>query len=414
MNETSILGSNINRIKAHNIRAVLMSLLYNEPAYRVKIADQTSLSTTTITNIIDELISLGLAAEDGVEEANGRRRVGRPRAALRLVKDARLAIGIQIGVETYRIAVANLKAEVILSKNYTFSRSTPPQEIFQSISNQVEAIITETGLDRQRIIGIGVGAAGLVNYQTGVNILSANLGWENVPIQDWLVERLNLPVVVDNNVKAMALGEAFFGSGRNASSLVFVYGRVGVGSGIVMGNRLLRGADLGAGEIGHMIIVADGGLSCRCGQCGCLETLVSEAALVKKAQDLSLAHPNSLLSHSLKAGEGRPIDRVFTAAREGDPLANEMIEQAARYLGIALANLVNLINPEMIVLGGLFAQGEDLILPTTKEVLHQTAFAGLGKKVKLQATSFGWQAGIVGAAALALTSLFYLNPEEIG
>ena len=414
MNETSILGSNINRIKAHNMRAVLMSLLYNEPAYRVQIAEQTSLSTTTITNIIDELISLGIVAEDGVEEANGRRRVGRPRSALRLVKDAHMAIGIQIGVETYRIAVANLKAEIIYSKSYTFSRSTPPQEIFQNISNQTEAIITETGMDRQRIIGVGVGAAGLVNYQTGVNILSANLGWENIPIQDWLVQQLNLPVVVDNNVKAMALGEAFFGSGRNASSLVFVYGRVGVGSGIVMGNRLLRGADLGAGEIGHMIIVADGGLSCRCGQCGCLETLVSEAALVKQAQEISLAHPGSLLSNALKTGEGRPIDRVFKAAREGDPLAKAMIEQAARYLGIALANLVNLLNPEMIVLGGLFAQGEDLILPIAKEILHQTAFAGLGKKVKLQATSFGWQAGIVGAAALALTGLFYLNPEEIG
>lgn len=413
MVDSTIVGSNINRVKAHNVRAVLLSLLYNQPAFRVQIAAQTSLSTTTITNIIDELISQGIVAEDGVEEPSGRRRVGRPRAALRLVKDARYAIGIQIGVETYRIAIANLTAEIVFSRSYTFSKSISPREVFEQVAEQVEAIIAENGLERVRILGVGVGAAGLVNYHTGVNILSANLGWENVPIRDWLAERLELPIAVDNNVKAMALGEAFFGSGREVSSLIFVYGRAGVGSGIVMDNRLVRGADLGAGEIGHMIIVANGGKECRCGQCGCLETLVSEAALIRQAEELNRHQPDSILAQYLNTGEGRPIDRIFQAARNGDAQTREMIEEAARYLGIALANLVNLLNPEMIVLGGLFAQGQDLMLPVAKEVLHQTAFAGLGKKVKLQATSFGWQAGTVGAASLALTSFFYLNPEEL-
>ena len=413
MNNMTILGSNINRVKAHNMRAVLLSLLNNEPAYRVQIAKQTSLSTTTITNIVDELISLGIVAEDGVEESSGRRRVGRPRAALRLVKNARYAVGVQIGVGTYKIAVANLKAEIQFNRNYTFSKSTPPGEVFECISEQIEEIIAESGIDRQRIAGIGVGAAGLVNYHTGVNILSTNLGWENVPIRDWLVKRLDLPVVVDNNVKAMALAEAYFGRGRDATSLVFVYSRAGVGSGIVVGNRLLRGADLGAGEIGHMIIIADGGKNCRCGQCGCLETLVSELALVQQAQELSQEHPKSLLAQYLAGDTGQTLDLVFKAAREGDPIAKEMIERSARYLGVALANTVNLLNPEAIVLGGLFLQGHDLILPVARETLRNTAFAGLGKKVKLWATSFGWQAGIVGAAVLALTAFFYLNPEEI-
>jgi glucokinase-like ROK family protein len=413
METMTILGSNINRVKMHNVRAVLLSLLNNEPAYRVQIAKQTSLSTTTITNIIDELIGLGIVAEDGIEESSGRRRVGRPRAALRLVKDARYAIGVQIGVGTYKIAIANLKAEIHFNRNYTFSKSTPPDEVFQCISEQIEEIITENGVDRQRIMGVGVGAAGLVNYHTGVNILSTNLGWENVPIRDWLEKRLDLPVVVDNNVKAMALAEAYFGSGRNASSLVFVYSRAGVGSGIVVGNRLLRGADLGAGEIGHMIIIADGGKSCRCGQCGCLETIVSESALVKQAQELSQKHPDSLLARYLESDASQPLDRVFKAAREGDPTASEMIELSARYLGIALANTVNLLNPEIIVLGGLFLQGHDLFLPVARQTLRDTAFAGLGKKVKLWATSFGWQAGIVGASVLALTAFFYLNPEEV-
>jgi len=412
MIEASILGSNINRVKAHNMRAVLLSLLYQEPAFRVQIAEQTSLSTTTITNIIDELMAMGIVTETGIEEVRGRRRVGRPRAALRLEKNARFAVSLQIGVERYRIALANLKAEILFNRRSTFSRKTPPAEIIGQIADQIEDLIQESGLDRQQLLGLGVGAAGLINYHTGVNIIAPNLGWENIPLQDWLQDRLALPVVVDNNVKAMALGEAFFGAGREAGSLAFVYGRYGVGSGLVVENRLLRGADLGAGEIGHMILIADGGEKCTCGQTGCLETLVSEGVLVRQARALVEERPESLLARLWKPEENNLIEHLFQAAREGDDGAVSIINRASHYLGIALANLVNLLNPEMIFLGGVFAQGQDLFLPAVKKSLGQAAFAGLGKKVKLQAASFGVQAGIVGAAALALTNFFYLNPEE--
>ena len=395
------------------MRAVLLSLLYHEPASRVQIAELTSLSTTTITNIIDELIAMGLVADDGVMESSGSRRAGRPRSALRLVKNARFAIGVQFGVETYRIAIANLGAEILISNTYTFSRTASPRTTFDEITQRIEEIVKNGNIERERIIGVGVGAAGLVNYLTGVSEMSYNLGWENTPIREWLSERLEFPVIVDNNVKAMALGEAFFGAGRNASSLVFVYGRTGVGSGIVIGNRMLRGADLGAGEVGHMIIMTHGGLQCRCGQSGCLETLIAEPALIRKAEEAAIANPSGLLALKLKMGNGRPSDLLFQAAREGDPQAIGIVEQASYYLGISLANIVNLLNPQMIVLGGLYIQGQDLILPVARKTLSETAIGGLGKKVELRATSFGWQAGIVGASSLVLTNLFYLNPEQI-
>ncbi len=413
MSETSILGSNINRVKAHNVSAVLLHLLFHEPAYRVQIAEQASLSTTTITNIIDELIELGIVVEDGIEETQGKRRVGRPRAALRLEKNARYTIGIQVGVERYRIGIANLRGEILHSRRVTFDRATPPEEVFQQIAREVDDLILESEIDRRNIMGAGVGAAGLVNYHTGVNILSANMGWENIPIREWLSDQMDMPVVVDNNVKCMALGEAFFGSGRNIESLAFVYGRTGVGSGLVIDNRLLRGADLGAGEIGHMILLAEGGQICKCGQYGCLETLISEDTLIQQAGALVQSQPASQLGELWQAADKKTVDLIFQAARAGDTAAAEIVSCGAHYLGIALANLVNLFNPKMIVLGGLFAEGQDLILPTAQKTLEQTAFAGLGKKVKLQATSFGWQAGIVGAAALALTNYFYLNSEEI-
>ncbi len=406
-------GSNPNQIKQHNIRAVLFYLLNHQPAFRVDIAEEMQLSTTTITNLIDELIETGLVVEQGVEETQGPRRIGRPRSALYLLEDARYAIGIQLGIGFYRIGLANLRAEILDYRQDSFPPGTPPAMVIPEIIRQVEALLAENNLDRQHILGVGVGMPGLVNHQTGVNVRAFKLGWQNVPIRDWFSEGLNLPVIVENNVKAMALGEAFFGSGRQASSLAFIYSRSGVGSGIVIDKRLLQGANLGAGEIGHMLLLNPGGKKCFCGQSGCLETLISEPALMEEAAEAASIYPNGVLASELQSAEYPLSNRLFAAARQGDPQAIEILGRAARHLGIALANLVNLLNPQMIVLGGLFVPGEDLLLEPTRETLRSCAFAGLGEKIDLRTTSFGWQAGLAGAASLVLTNLFYLDPEQI-
>ncbi len=414
MKNGNFLGSNVNRIKAHNMRAILLSLLNNEPAYRTQLAKETSLSTTTITNLIDELMELGIVVEKGAEESEGSRRVGRPRTALYLVHNARYAVGVHIGVGTYRIAVTNLTAKIQHKRIDPFDLDMHPDEVLKDISANIEKIIVQCGVKRDRIIGVGVGVSGLVDYRSGVNILAPNLGWRDVCVQKCLTEDLNLPVVVDNNVRAMALGEAIFGIGREVSSLVFVYGRIGVGAGIVVNGQVFRGSDLGAGEIGHVVVIPEGGESCRCGNRGCLETLVSEPVLVKKAEQLSRQNRDSVLSNYLRQSNGgKPIEQIFKAAREGDQLAIDIIEQSACYLGIALGNLVNVLNPELILLGGIFAQGEDLFLPSTKQAIENSAFGGLGDLVTVRATGFGRQAAIIGAAGLALTTFFYLHPEEI-
>jgi predicted NBD/HSP70 family sugar kinase len=219
---------------------------------------------------------------------------------------------------------------------------------------------------------------------------------------------------VDNNVRAMALAEALFGAGRGVNSLAFVYGRVGVGAGFVVGGQIFRGSSAGAGEIGHTIIIPDGGQLCRCGKRGCLETLVSETSLISQAEEIAAQHPDGLLNRHLHQNDDiRPIERIFAAARAGDQDTRTMIEQRACYLGMALANLVNVINPELILLGGMFAQGEELILPVAEKAMRELSFAGLGEKVRVQPTSFGWRAGVIGASALALSTFFYQQSEGI-
>ncbi len=403
-------GTNINSLKAHNLQTILMSFLHERSLSRAGIAKSTSLSSATVTNLIKELIDQGLVVEEesDADEAPGKRRVGRPRTMLRLVPQARYAIGVHIGVGLFRVALTDLYAEIIDNRIVAYDPESPASQILDCISAEIKGLITENHIEKDKILGVGVGASGLVNHQTGVNVMAPRLGWKEVKIQDVLEAETGFPVRVDNNVRAMAVGEAFFGDGRDVNVMAFVYGRIGVGAGLVVNGQVYRGVRASAGEIGHTIMIPDGGDLCECGNRGCLETLVSEPVLIKKAEKLAEQNPESLLARHLGQENGRdPIEKIFTAAREGDELTQKMIADQIRYLGLALANLVNILNPEMILLGGMFAQGEDLILPITQEVMQETAFCGIGEKVDLRPTRFGWRAGVIGAASLALLDFFF-------
>jgi len=410
----NLLGSNINLVKSHNIRAILLSLLQDGPISRVELAEKLSLSNTTITNLMSELLDQGIILEEQVETPEKRRSVGRPRRMLQLVPSARYAVGVHIGVGIFRVAITNLFADIINGEIAKFDLNTPPDVVIKDIVRLIELTIQKSNIEREKVIGIGVGASGLVNYEEGINVLAPRLGWENVPIQHLMEIQLDLPVCVDNNVRTMALAEAFFGDGQGVGVLAFVYGRIGVGSGIVVNGQVFRGSGAGAGEIGHTTIIPQGGETCSCGNTGCLETLLSEPVWIRHAEKLAASHPDSTLATYLKRGDERsPIDQIFSAATDGDEFAQQFIADRSCYLGIALANLVNVLNPELIILGGMFAQGSDWILPIAEARMREAAFAGLGEKVRLEVTSFGWRAGVIGAAALALTTFFYQQKEGL-
>jgi glucokinase-like ROK family protein len=416
MTRPTLAGSNAPLVKAHNLRAILLHLLQSGQASRAQLADQTALSNAAITNLVYELLEQGILTEEGAEtQADGQRRVGRPRTTLRLVPEARFALGIHIGIGTLRVAVTNLHAEIVHNLIADYEVRAPATDVLEQAAQLVERTLRESGVKRSRLCGLGIGASGHVNPDTGVNTWAPALGWRDVPVRDWMKARLRLPVTVDNNVRAMALGEAMFGAGRGVNLLAFVYGRIGVGAGFVLNGQLFRGSGAGAGEVGHTIMLPDGGELCGCGKRGCLETLVSEPVFIRQAEALAARSPQSMLARHLRQrSEARPIERIFAAARAGDTATRDMITERARYLGIALANLVNVLNPELILLGGMFAQGSDLILPTAEATMRATAFAGLGERVRVLPTEYGWRAGVIGAAALALDTFFYRQMELNG
>lgn len=402
-------GSNINLVKAHNIQVVLLNLLNEESLSRVQLARRTRLSNTTITNLVAELIDQGIIVEENVSEIpdDKIRPVGRPRTGIRLQPNARYVFGIHIGVGTFRVALTNLRDEIIDTCNQEFDIKMPAEPILVQMSDCVESLISANRIERSHVLGVGVGASGLVDFPTGVNIMASNLSWRNVPIRLILQDKLNLPVVVDNNVRTMAIGETYFGAGRNSSSLVFVYGRVGVGAGLTFKGKIYRGNNMGAGEIGHTIMLLHGGEPCHCGNSGCLETLVSEAAILRQAENIVRQDPEGILAGIMQNNECKLIDRVFMAGRQGDEKVRQMLEERGELLGFALVNVVNLFNPELILLGGIFSQGQDFFLEPAQKAVRKMSFGRMGEKVTIQATSFGWKAGVVGAAALALINFFY-------
>ncbi len=396
-------------MKAHNLRAVLLTLLQGGPASRVHLARVTGLSTTTITNLIGELVGQGIVLENTepvteTREGSGHdiKRSsscvrGRPATPVQIAPGARYAVGIHFGVDTLRAGMVDLLGNISLCRVVRHSIDMPAAELLDQAVALAQEVIASGDVDREAIVGVGVGASGLVDPQTGVNVLAPNLGWRDVPLRDVFLSRLKLPVLVDNNVRAMALAESMFGVGRG----------VGVGAGFVVDGQIYRGTKAGAGEIGHSTMIPAGGAPCRCGNSGCLETLVSEPEIVRQAFALAARAPGSILAARLNEPAKSHIEEVFAAAREGDRQARTLLEERAHYMGTALANLVNLINPDVIILGGLFATGQDLLLPTIEETMRRRSFAGLGNAVELRVTAFGPDVGVVGAASLALDAFFY-------
>ena len=399
----SAFGINSSGIKQHNIGALLQHLLHKKTVSRVALANWMGLSTATITNLVTELVAQGLIVEEGVIRHNGQASVGRPQMALRLVPDARYALGVHIDVGRMLITLCNLCGEVVGKQVFEHQLQTPWRRVMDQTIDVVEALVVRSGINRAHILGAGVAASGLVDSRTGVNIIAPNLNWRHVPIGAYLRERLDLPVQVENNVRAMALGEALLGRANEAKVMAFIYARIGVGAGFIVDGQIYRGGAAGAGEIGHAVLALE---KARQGEARTLESLFSEPALIAGAAELIAQHPSGCLAR--RADQGKlTLDAIFEVALAGDQATQDLLTERADYFGIALANLVNVFNPELIVLGGIFTREHNLVLPTVMKTLKRHAFANLGDQISVQVTEFGQDAGMIGAAALALDRFFY-------
>lgn len=403
MTAFSLLNTGISDGKQQNISTILMTLLEDEALSRVRLAEKTGLSNATITNLVGELAALGVITEHG----EIKRGVGRPQKVLRLNREAGAVVAIHFDVESINIAIADLYADPIAQTQIPNMRDVPWEVALAACVRTVNDLLHDHGVQRRRLLGVGVAASGLVDITTGVNLLAPNLRWRDVPLRAYFTEHLGLPVIVDNNVRTMALYEALFGAARGLPSAAFVYTRIGIGSGLLMNGQMVHGAGFAAGEIGHTTVMIEGGAHCRCGNQGCLETVFSEPVLLAEAMQIAHEHPSGLLAQSLVDDTPLTIDAVFAAAAAGDAELAAMLERRVNLFAVALANLMNIFNPACIILGGIFTKERGTLLPTLRRVAHERAFSSLNHDVDIIVTEKGDRIGMVGAASLALDSLLY-------
>ena len=355
------------------------------PLPRAEIARRTQLSRATVSSVLAELRDEGLVAEaEGGQDAS---RAGRPPALVRLDRSAGVALGIDFGKRHLRVALADLGHHVLAERWAEMQADHEADEDMRIAAGLVEEVLAEAGVGRSDIVGVGMGLPGPIHQATG-ELGSATIlpGWVGVPARAAMTERLRLEVHVDNDANLGALGEWTWGAARGCTDVVYIKVATGIGAGLIVGGRPFRGVGGTAGEIGHTIVDATGPV-CRCGNRGCLETLVGVPALLE------------LLAPTL--GEVTLRDVVLRAA-EGDLGCRRVIADAGTAIGAAAATLCNLINPERIVVGGDLGTAGELLLGPMRDALRRAAIPSAADDVRVVAGELGERAEVLGAIALVL------------
>jgi len=401
----SHFSGNSKFIKNLNQALILNLVREYELISRNEIAKLTKLTPATISNLTNSLIKDGYLEEKG----EGNSPVGRKPIFLKLTEKNHFVIGIDLErVTTIKAAIVNLKANIVCKVEHTLDINDP-SGVVNSIVNATYELVDNAKIKIEKIAGIGIGSPGLIDHKRGKIIYSVYPGWKNVPLKALVTQELDIPVIVDTDTNAPALAEYRYGAGKGAQNLAYVTIGPGVGTGIIIGGELYRGIDGAAGEFGHTVIDLNG-FPCRCGNYGCLETFITESSLIRQATEEIKKGKKSLISSLAKGGKISP-EIIYESALMGDKLAVSLIKQTGFYLGMGLVNLVNLLNPEVIIVGGNISCVADILLESAREVVSSKALSTPARRVKILPSSLGKNAGIIGAATLVLDQGIFHLPE---
>jgi glucokinase len=307
-------------------------------------------------------------------------------------------VGVDLGGTNIRAAVFDDGMEILGRSEMPTRAQEAADDVIRRIAACVREALDRSSVAAEEVGGVGIGAAGLTDWRTGVVVLASNLGWRNVPLKERLEQELDgLRVEVDKDTNAAALAEARLGAGREFRHFLYVTAGTGIGGGLILDGAVYRGATGGAGDIGH-VVVDPGGPLCGCGGHGCVEVFSSGAGMVNRAREM-LADGAQAASSSMTV-EGLTTETIFGSAEEGDVVAAQVVETAGRALGLALADYVNLNNPEAIVLGGGVVRAGRVYTDPVERELRRRALPALGEVVKLVPPGLGDDVGVVGAALL--------------
>lgn len=395
-------------IKEWNIGLVLDMIRRHEPVSRVDIARLTGLGRSTISGIVGRLLREGLVAEVGCASEGG---TGRPAVLLRLKARALAVAGVKLGPAGIIASLTDLYTEPIVTLNRPLPSEADGEGVVSAIGDAVRTLIEQSGFDPGRVLGVGLVIPGVVDPATGTSLNSYFPHWRGLPLRHLLEERLELPVMVDNDANAVALAEHRFGAGRGVDQMIGITVGVGVGAGLIVDGRLYRGRKNGAGELGHVVLDMKGP-TCVCGKNGCLEALAGDRALVANAAAAVTAGRVTAIAPLAGSPERITREIIVAAARAGDRLACELLEQAGEWLGQGVAGAVNLLSPARIVVSGEAAlQAGDLLLDPLRRSLGRWVFPSLDG-VDVVLGQLGTAAWFRGAATLVVDKAFRVALDD--
>lgn len=360
---------------------------------RTDLARRSHLTKPTVSAIVEDLITGGVVQEVGYGKAVAS---GGRRARLLQFNEASAAyLGIRVGIHMTSVAIADARGQIRVTRELP-SMPGDGREMLGKALAIVDETFEAAEIPRDRLQAVGVTVPGLVDTSTGVCVLGPNVGWQNVPVRDIITEVLDVPVVVQNVTNAGAIAEGQIGAAQGYRSYIWVYVGSGLGAGIVLDGRPFYGRQGFSGEIGHCQVVDDG-IQCGCGAFGCLETVASGRALERQAQQ-AIDNGESTSLSSLQ----RPIEvtDLVQAASEGDALSRALFENAGAYLGKGLAYLQNILNPEIVVLGGRVVEAGDLLLSPARSAAQEYALKA--ERVPIVQSVLKERSGIVGAVLSAM------------
>lgn len=312
-------------------------------------------------------------------------------------------IGVDMGGTKILAAVINAEGEIISQSKIATKAQKASDEVINRIARCIQDATHQAGLSTEQIRAIGIGAPGPLDPKTGVVIFAPNLGWSNVPLKAKLEAAVGVPTFVDNDVNVGTLGESVLGAGKDVQNLVGIFVGTGIGGGVILDGKLHHGVSKTAGEVGHIIIKADGP-KCGCGNRGCLEAVASRTAIARQLRKAILKKKKKSVLLKLNGGSLKQIrsGALAKAVDRGDKLVLKVMRRATKYLGISVASIVHLLNPEMVVLGGgvVEAIGDDFV-EDIRRVALKYALPNTMNGVKVVPAELGDNAGIIGAAVLA-------------
>lgn len=364
---------------------------------RVEIARRMGLTRAAVSAIVDDLMSLGLVRETEGSYPSGRRPI-----VLEINPDLGHVIGIDMGASHVMLILADFSGRQLHEIEVPLDINEGPQICLARVAELVDQLLKEAGMSLSQISAVGVGVPGPIVQKEGmVSGPPIMPGWDRYPIRDHLQELWQVPVSLNNDAELGAVGEWAYGAGRGEHNLAYIKVGTGIGAGLLLEGQIYRGSTGCAGEIGHITIDENGPL-CTCGNRGCLEAIAGGAAIARKAMEAVRMGQRTQLAEMVHNGKLTVAD-VMNAARHGDHLAQRITAEAGMHLGTAIANIVNLFNPSMVVIGGSVGQIGDLLLEPIRLTVQRRSLLVASRNVRITAALLGKHSVAIGAVVVALS-----------